>query len=507
MSINPHNIPDATFSATFPTLTVFHGPFALSSWYKGAVFALILGPSRWHSLLHSLPKARSSELRQGNIFKMLHNLRRTLQYAVPSILGLSTVLGVINPVQSTLAPLARDAQQGHSSEITLVKDGEGPFSYYRIVGLANLGNDVLVASFDGRPDAGDAPSPNSILQRRSTDGGETWSDIKYIAKGQKPDESTGKQKFGFSDPSYVVDHDAGKVFNFHVFSKDQGFAGSVIGNDDTNRDVISAEVSVSTDGGVSWSTDPQNQPDLPPVDNGDDGAPPLITRAVKPVGKTVNGVENVGGVVGMFAASGRGIQLRYGSHAGRLIQQFVGRVIQKDGSTAQQAYSVYSDNGGKTWQMGQLVGEGMDENKVVELSNGNVMLNSRPSDGSGYRKVAISTDGGETYSEPRTEKQLPDPANNAGIARMYPDAEEGSAQAKILLFTNTNSQTDRVDGTIRYSCDDGQNWSSGRLYHSGSTDYSTVTALGNDEFGIFYEIVGNKLVFAKVDKEWIGVSC
>lgn len=209
----------------------------------------------------------------------------------------------------------------------------------------------------------------------------------------------------------------------------------------------------------------------------------------------------------MFAASGRGIQLRYGSHAGRLIQQFVGRVIQKDGSTAQQAYSVYSDNGGKTWQMGQPVGEGMDENKVVELSNGDVMLNSRPSDGSGYRKVAISTDGGETYSEPKTEKQLPDPANNAGIARMYPDAEEGSAQAKILLFTNTNSQTDRVDGTIRYSCDDGQNWSDGRLYHSGSTDYSTVTALGNDEFGIFYEIVGNKLVFAKVDKEWIGVSC
>lgn len=393
-----------------------------------------------------------------------------------------------------------------SSEQTLAQNGEGLFPYYRIVGLANLGNGVILASFDGRPDGGDSPSPNSILQRRSTDGGETWDDVTYIAKGQEGDDSTGVQKYGFSDPSYVVDHRTGKVFNFHVFSKNQGFAGSVLGNNDTNLDVQSTEVSVSTDGGVSWSTDPDNQPNLPPVAADEPGAPPLITRAVKPVGKTVDGVDNVGGVVGMFATSGEGIQLRYGEHAGRLIQQYVGRIIQPDGKIAQQAYSVYSDDGGDTWQMGTPVGEGMDENKVVELSNGDVMLNSRPSDGSGYRKVAISTDGGETYSKPKTEEQLPDPANNGAIARMYPNAEKGSANAKILLFTNANSKTSRQNGTIRYSCDDGKTWSDGRVFHSAEMSYSTVTALGNDQVGIFYE-AKDKLVFAKVDKDYIGVSC
>lgn len=431
----------------------------------------------------------------------------SLRRIIPGVLGLCAVLNVATPVQSTPTARASNPQQGQSSETTLAQNWDGPFPYYRIVALTYLGNDVVLASFDGRPDGGDAPSPNSILQRRSTDGGETWGNITYVAKGQKGDSSAGVQKYGFSDPSYVVDYNTGKVFNFHVFSKDAGFRDSVIGNDDSNRDVISAEVSVSTDGGVSWSTDPQNRPDLPPVPAEEPGAPPLITRVVKPVGKTVDGVENVGGIQGTFATSGEGIQLRYGPHAGRLIQQYAGSIVQSDGSTAIQAYSVYSDNGGETWQMGQPVGDAMDENKVVELSNGDVMLNSRPGDGSGYRKVAISTDGGETYSTPRTEKELPDPTNNGAIARMYPDADEGSNEAKMLLFTNTNSQTDRVNGTIRYSCDDGQSWSSGRPFNSDATGYSTVSPLGNDWYGIFYEVPSQKLVFAKVDKAWIGVSC
>ena len=46
--------------------------------------------------------------------------------------------------------------------------------FYRIPALADLGNGVVLASYDGRPDGADAPSANSIVQRRSTDGGVTW---------------------------------------------------------------------------------------------------------------------------------------------------------------------------------------------------------------------------------------------------------------------------------------------------------------------------------------------
>ena len=430
-----------------------------------------------------------------------------LQYSARTVLfGFCAVLSLLLPTPSA-ASSTPHSLLARSTEVSLAKDGEGLFPFYRIVGLASLGNGVVLASFDGRPTNSDAPGPNSILQRRSTDYGKTWGGMAYIAKGQEGNASTGLQQYGFSDPSYVVDHITGTVFNFHVFSKNQGFAGSVLGNNDSDLNILSAEISVSNDMGIFWSTDPTNQPHLPPIASNQPGAPPLITRAVKPLGTTINGVQNVGGVLGTFASSGEGIQLRYGPHAGRLIQQYAGRVIQSDGSVATQAYSVYSDDGGLNWRMGQPVGTGMDENKVVELSNGNVMLNSRPSDGTHYRKVAVSTDGGETYSAPKSETQLPDPANNAAIARMYPDAAQGSKEAKILLFTNADSMTQRVNGTIRYSCDDGQNWSSGKRFRTGSMDYSTVTALGDGTFGIFYEIVGTELVFAKVDKEYIGASC
>lgn len=419
------------------------------------------------------------------------------------VFGLFATLAIIASVQPVAAQPV--SESGNASEQVLAQKGDAAAPFYRIVALTNLGNGVILASFDGRPNEADAPSPISILQRRSTDGGVNWGETTWISEGQAG--SDGVQQYGFSDPSYVVDYETGTVFNFHVFSKNQGFQGSVIGNDDTDLDVQSAEVSVSHDKGLTWSTDPDNQPELPPVAGENPGEPPLITRAVKPVGETKDGVDNVGGVVGTFASSGEGIQLRYGPHAGRLIQQYAGSIIQSDGSQTIQAYSVYSDDGGKTWKMGNPVGKGMDENKIVELSDGTIMLNSRDSDRGGYRKVATSTDGGVNYSEPKEDTQLPDPTNNAGLTRMYPDAEEGSADAKILLFSNANSKTDRVKGTIRHSCDDGKTWSSGRVFQSGDMSYSTLTALGNDKVGLFYEGPDSKLIFATLDKEWIGVDC
>jgi hypothetical protein len=139
---------------------------------------------------------------------------------------------------------------GHFSSQVLASNGDNAIDpvlgkYYRIVALANLGGGQLLAAYDGRPTGGDAPAANSIIQRRSTDGGKTWGEPTYIARGQVA--AQGVQKYGFSDPSYVVDRETGMVFNFHVYSKDAGFASSKLGNDDADRNIISAEVSVSTD--------------------------------------------------------------------------------------------------------------------------------------------------------------------------------------------------------------------------------------------------------------------
>lgn len=143
--------------------------------------------------------------------------------------------------------------------------------FYRIPALAHLGDGVVLASWDARPgSAADAPNPNSIIQRRSLDNGQTWGPLQIIAAGQLAGPEG--PRYGYSDPSYVVDRETGTVFNFFVYSKDQGFHGSTYGNDDADRQVISSAVISSDDGGVTWSE------------------PRLITDVTKPAeGSVVDG--------------------------------------------------------------------------------------------------------------------------------------------------------------------------------------------------------------------------
>src|SRR5699024_2921128 len=101
------------------------------------------------------------------------------------------------------------------AETKLATNGEGPYPYYRIPALTVTNGGDVLASFDGRPDGGDSPSPNSILQRRSADNGQTWGGITMIAEGHG-----GANKEGYSDPSYIVDRATGDIFNFHVYSMD-----------------------------------------------------------------------------------------------------------------------------------------------------------------------------------------------------------------------------------------------------------------------------------------------
>lgn len=363
--------------------------------------------------------------------------------------------------------------------ITLGAPGYGGFSCQRIPALASLNNGWILAAWDGRPGCGDSPNPNSILQRISKDGGKSWSAPEVIIAGKQtaPIE-------GYSDPSYVVDRETGKVFLFSVQSYDQGFHGSVVGVDPTNRNVAHAQVAVSEDNGETWS------------------APRTITADI------TSGLEDQ--IKSRFAASGEGIQLQYGEHAGRLVQQFTF----KDVNNQMLAISVYSDDHGETWEHGEPFGLGMDENKVVELSNGDLMVNSRASDGTKARKVAISTDGGETYGPVTVDYSLIDPNNNASITRAFPDAEEGSAQSKVLLFTNAANTGARSNGTVRLSCDDGATWSASQVFEPGSMQYSTITALRDangkvipGRYGLLYEAgtSGIQIKYMQVSLDWLGV--
>ncbi|MDD7465188.1 MAG: sialidase family protein [Actinomycetaceae bacterium] len=346
----------------------------------------------------------------------------------------------------------------------------------RIPAIAVAQNGDVLVSYDARPKAGrsnggDSPNENSIIQRRSTDGGKTWQPATVIAEGKLASDG-----WGYSDPSYVVDYETGRIFNFHVYSFDAGFSAgryslAADGNvDETHRSTMNFGLSISDDNGYTWRKE-------------------VITHQVLK-GK-------VPGALSCFATSGAGTQKRQAPHKGRLLQQAACRVQHGNGE-AIRAFTIYSDDHGATWHGGdfttvEVAGLGalrFDENKVVELSDGSLMLNSRTwtgENGPRYRITAISRDGGQTWGDYQTRAELVDPANNAQIIRAFPNAKPGSLRSKVLLFSNTNNPNSRTNGTISLSCDDGATWPVRREFRAGGTGYTTMAVQEDGTIGLLME--------------------
>ena len=353
------------------------------------------------------------------------------------------VLGALLAVASLpgcVGPRAAGPASPAIRRVDLDRSGDG-YPIYRIPALAVTNTGTLIAAYDGRPSMADVPSHIALLVRRSVDGGATWLPRQVVRSGPAP--------LGYGDPSLLVDRQTGRILVFYAASVRQGFARSATGADESDPDVLQADLSWSDDDGVTW----QHR---------------RITAAIK---------DPAWG--GIFAASGQGIQLRHGPHAGRLIQQYVIRH-----GRGNLAASAISDDHGATWRMGRPIGPGMDENKTVELGDGRVMLNSRARP---YRLVAWSTDGGESYGGLRPDTQLVDPANNGAIIRHDPEAPPGSARARRLLFSNTADSTARRNLTVRLSCDDGRSWPAAVTVEPGPAGYSTLVTFANGDVGVLYE--------------------
>ena len=87
---------------------------------------------------------------------------------------------------------------------------------------------------------------------------------------------------------------------------------------------------------------------------------------------------------------------------GGAIQTRKGRLIVPMWKMPPANFAIFSDDHGRTWQRSQFVPrkQGGDENQIVELADGRLLMDIRQNSGP-HRWLAESTDGGQTWAEPR----------------------------------------------------------------------------------------------------------
>lgn len=153
--------------------------------------------------------------------------------------------------------------------------------------------------------------------------------------------------------------------------------------------------------------------------------------------------------------------------------------------------AVYSDDGGRTWQVSAFFPEGWTgEGTLTELSDGRVYYNSRTHNPyTERRRVAWSYDSGETWKDFEV-LPLYDGGGygrgygcNAGLVKVSSDNRD------VLLFSQPDTQAgDRYRMTVWASFDGGITWPLKRIVYEGPSAYSSLASgwKGTPSEGMIY---------------------
>lgn len=348
--------------------------------------------------------------------------------------------------------------------------GQDGYASIRIPSVVVSKPGTVLAFAEGRAVASDQAA-NDIILKRSTDGGRSWGPLQLL-------QDDGKNSL--NNPTAVVEQQSGRVFL--MYQRIPGHLKERSATVETGFDgpnVYRNLLIWSDDDGATWTE---------PLD---------VTRSTKrPVDATT-----------IASGPGIGIQLTRGPHAGRLIIPF------NEGPYYQwNNFSVFSDDRGATWQHGENVPGAfvpdeklgrrsqINEVQMVELSDGSVRLNSRQFAGAKVRKTAVSRDGGVTWSPVEDVPTLRDPSCNASILRY----SFGEAPDKGIILYSGPDSTQRDQGTVHLSRDDGASWPVKRLLWPGSFAYSVLTKLPDGTVGCLFETDNyGRIVFARFPLSWI----
>lgn len=356
-------------------------------------------------------------------------------------------IGGAIPLSNTSSSTSRLILLEHN---TLMSRGNFSSQSYRIPAVCTAQDGTIITAVDARIDNNsDLPGNIDISIRRSIDGGHTWLAPQIIA-------DFGND--GASDPALIVDRNTGDIVC--LFASHSGLFSST----PTNK--IRFQVCRSSDNGVTWSV---------PVEHS--------TSIYAP------------GWHAAWVASGSAHQLR----SGRIVA-IVG--VRTTSSTSIENYMIYSDDGGVSWEYNpNLVATDGNESKIIELNNGDLMVNSRNS--TTNRKVVRSTDGGTSWSIPILD--LIDPRCNGDLIR-YTSTIDGFNQSRVL-FSNLQSTNGRNNLHVYMSNDEASTWTYSKQIYAGASAYSSLTILEDGTIGLYYEngeYEAYQMSFARFSLDWLS---
>ena len=208
--------------------------------------------------------------------------------------------------------------------------------------------------------------------------------------------------------------------------------------------------------------------------------------------------REAGGLDVVPTGPGVGIQTR----TGRLVIPANHAV---SGTASHHSHVVFSDDGGRSWQIGGRADAGTNESQVVELADGRLMLNMRnhPPRAENFRMVATSDDGGLTWSQAKPDRVLIEPPAQASLLRWTTAAAGGRNR---LVFSNPASAR-RERMTVRVSEDEGATWPASRVVHEGPAAYSSLVVLPDRSVGLLFERGDRspyeKITFVRLTLEWL----
>lgn len=227
-----------------------------------------------------------------------------------------------------------------------------------------------------------------------------------------------------------------------------------------------------------------------------------------------------------------GITLMYGEHKGRLVMPV--RIQPPKGNNAQEYWqynyntSIYSDDGGKTWQVGEPVQSGTGEGTLAELSDGRIYYNSRCHMAVDHRRrIAWSYDGGYRWVDWQVSEDLfevggphyfkygryPSYGCNAGLVRIPSEVTGGR---DILVYSAPDNPgaitplSGRIRMTVRASTDGAKSWPVKKLIYAGPSIYSSLAADKDGNIYLLFESgkekLYEKITLARFDMAWLGLD-